>query len=75
MAAMYGIYHGPEGLKEIATRAHNFAGIFAAGAEKLGFKNTTPEFFDTITLKCPNGADAVVNACKAAGINVRKMDA
>ena len=75
MAAMYGIYHGPEGLKEIATRAHNFAGIFAAGAEKLGFKNTTPEFFDTITLKCPNGADAVVNACKAAGINIRKMDA
>jgi len=75
MAAMYGIYHGPEGLKQIATRAHNFAAVFAAGAEKLGFKNVTPEFFDTITLKCPNGADAVVKACADAGINVRKMGA
>ena len=75
MAAMYGIYHGPEGLKQIATRAHNFAAVFAAGAEKLGFKNVTPEFFDTITLKCPKGADAVVKACAAAGINVRKMGA
>ncbi|OUS43191.1 glycine cleavage system P-protein-domain-containing protein [Ostreococcus tauri] len=57
MAAMYG------GLKDIATRAHNFAGVFAAGAEKLGFKN------------CPSGADAVVKACESAGINIRKMDA
>ena len=58
MAAMYGVYHGPEGLKQIAKRTHDFAAIFAAGAEKLGFKNTTPEFFDTVTLKCPSGADA-----------------
>ena len=75
MAAMYGVYHGPQGLKDIATRAHNFAGVFAAGAEKLGFKNVTPEFFDTITLKCPSGADAVVKACESAGINIRMMDA
>lgn len=75
IAAMYGVYHGPEGLKAIAQRSHDFAAIFAAGAEKLGFTNTTPEFFDTVTVKCPNGADAVVKACAAAGINVRKMDA
>jgi|TARA_B100000683_G_scaffold93836_1_gene92616 glycine dehydrogenase len=75
IAAMYGVYHGPEGLKAIAQRSHDFAAIFAAGAEKLGFTNTTPEFFDTVTVKCPNGADAVVKACAAAGINIRKMDA
>jgi len=75
MAAMYGVYHGPEGLKQIAKRTHDFAAIFAAGAEKLGFKNTTPEFFDTVTLKCPSGADAVFKACASAGINIRKMDA
>ena len=75
MAAMYGVYHGPEGLKQIAEAPHDFAAIFAAGAEKLGFKNTTPEFFDTVTLKCPSGADAIVKACASAGINIRKMDA
>merc|ERR1719258_515357 len=37
IAAMYGVYHGPEGLKAIAQRSHDFAAIFAAGAEKLGF--------------------------------------
>ena len=75
IAAMYGVYHGPEGLKQIAKRSHDFAAVFAAGAEKLGFKNTTPEFFDTVTLKCPSGADAIVKACASAGINIRKMDA
>ena len=75
IAAMYGVYHGPEGLKAIAQRSHDFAAIFADGAAKLGFTNTTPEFFDTVTVKCPNGADAVVKACTAAGINIRKMDA
>jgi len=75
MAAMYGIYHGPEGLKAIATKAHNFAAVFAAGCEKLGYKNTTPEFFDTITLKCPKGSDAIVKACADAGMNIRRMDA
>merc|ERR1719217_778060 len=75
IAAMYAVYHGPEGLKEIAARVHGLAGIMAAGMKKLGFTNTTPEFFDTVTVKCPNGADAVVKACAAAGINIRKMDA
>jgi len=75
MAAMYGIYHGPEGLKAIAVKAHTAAAVFAAGAEKLGFKNTTPKFFDTITLKCPSGADAVVKACADHHMNIRKMDA
>jgi glycine dehydrogenase len=38
MASMYAVYHGPEGLKQIAQRVHMLTKILAAGLEKLGFK-------------------------------------
>ena len=38
MASMYAVYHGPEGLKEIAQRVHALTGILAAGLEKLGYR-------------------------------------
>ena len=31
MAAMFGVYHGPKGLKHIAERTHNAALILAEG--------------------------------------------
>mmetsp|Transcript_15918 Transcript_15918/g.38750 ORF Transcript_15918/g.38750 Transcript_15918/m.38750 type:complete len:1038 (-) Transcript_15918:416-3529(-) len=75
MSAMYTIYHGPDGLKAIADKAHGLASIFAEGASKLGFTKPAAPFFDTVTLGCPRGADAVVNACEAHGMNVRKLNA
>ena len=38
MASMYAVYHGPEGLKQIARRIHALTEILAAGLERLGFK-------------------------------------
>ena len=38
MAAAYAIYHGPEGLKNIARRIHWLTAILAAGLERLGYK-------------------------------------
>ena len=32
ISAMYAVYHGPEGLSEIATRVNGLAHVFAAGA-------------------------------------------
>jgi|TARA_B100001142_G_scaffold306884_1_gene337026 glycine dehydrogenase len=75
MAGLYAVYHGPEGLKNIADKTHALASIFAAGAKKLGFTPPTDPFFDTVSLGCPNGADAAVEACRAKGINIRKLDA
>merc|ERR1711885_98090 len=60
MAAMYAIYHGPKGLDDIAKKAHGLAKIFEAGATKMGFHGPANPYFDTVTLKCPSGADAVV---------------
>lgn len=41
VAAAYGVYHGPEGLKKIATKVHAAAKTLAAGARQLGFKYAT----------------------------------
>ncbi|PYI81762.1 MAG: glycine dehydrogenase (aminomethyl-transferring), partial [Verrucomicrobia bacterium] len=38
MAAMYAVYHGPEGLKKIAERIHRLARLLAAGLERLGYR-------------------------------------
>ncbi len=51
MAGFYGVYHGPEGLKEIATRIHSMAGFVSHELEKLGFKQLNTQFFDTIRIQ------------------------
>lgn len=50
---MYGIWHGPEGLKKIATRINHFAQILHRTLSELGFdvKSKEDEIFDTITLE------------------------
>ncbi|HTY89026.1 MAG TPA: aminomethyl-transferring glycine dehydrogenase [Candidatus Acidoferrum sp.] len=37
LAGMYAVYHGPEGLRAIATRVHQLTQILAAGLERLGY--------------------------------------
>ncbi len=48
MASMYGVYHGPEGLKRIARRVHLLTAILAAGLKELGHSLASEQFFDTI---------------------------
>jgi glycine dehydrogenase len=48
MASMYAVYHGPEGLRRIASRVHAYARVLAAGLTKLGHKVQGGVFFDTI---------------------------
>lgn len=50
MAAMYAVYHGPEGLREIASRVHRLTQILAKGLERLGFALLSPEYFDTLSV-------------------------
>eukprot|EP00188_Purpureofilum_apyrenoidigerum_P004517 Plantae.Rhodophyta-Purpureofilum_apyrenoidigerum.ctg5152.p1 GENE.Plantae.Rhodophyta-Purpureofilum_apyrenoidigerum.ctg5152~~Plantae.Rhodophyta-Purpureofilum_apyrenoidigerum.ctg5152.p1 ORF type:complete len:1011 (+),score=184.07 Plantae.Rhodophyta-Purpureofilum_apyrenoidigerum.ctg5152:134-3166(+) len=76
MAAMYGVYHGPEGLKKIAERTHLFAQTFAKAAEKSGIK-TSETFFDTVRVEFADKAAAgrVLKACAKEEINVRQYSA
>ena len=51
MAAMYAVYHGPEGLKKIAQRIHVLTAAIARGLQNIGVKVITADFFDTITFE------------------------
>ncbi len=51
MASMYAVYHGPQGLKTIASRVHALTRALASGLEKLGFTLVAKNFFDTIQVK------------------------
>ncbi|MCB0757008.1 MAG: glycine dehydrogenase (aminomethyl-transferring), partial [Flavobacteriales bacterium] len=61
MASSYAVYHGPEGLKEIAKRTHGYAQQLAEGAMAMGYGMRNTTYFDTISLRLPPGVtDAVV---------------
>jgi glycine dehydrogenase len=72
MSAMYAVYHGPEGLKRIATRVHALASTLAAGLTRAGHELVHAHWFDTLRVR-PAGrpAAAVVSAALQRRINVR----
>ena len=61
MAAMYAVYHGPDGLKKIAQRIHVLTAAVARGLKTIGVKVLNDHFFDTITFEI-----ADINAFKKA---------
>ncbi|XP_024021795.1 glycine dehydrogenase (decarboxylating), mitochondrial [Morus notabilis] len=74
MAAMYAVYHGPEGLKTIAQRVHGLAGLFALGLKKLGTVEVQGlPFFDTVKVKTAD-AHAIADAAYKNEINLRVVD-
>src|SRR5207344_2666937 len=50
IAGMYAVYHGPQGLRTIATNIHHKALSLAEGLKKLGYKTIHDAFFDTIKI-------------------------
>ncbi|CAL9358625.1 aminomethyl-transferring glycine dehydrogenase [Streptomyces sp. enrichment culture] len=75
MAGMYAVYHGPEGLKEIARRTHRYAAILAAGLRAGGVEVVHGDFFDTVTARVPGKAAEVVAAAREGGVNLHLVDA
>ncbi|WP_417705120.1 aminomethyl-transferring glycine dehydrogenase [Rheinheimera aquimaris] len=70
MASFYAVYHGPQGLKNIAQRIHRSTDIFAAGLTAKGVSIVNTHWFDTITFKVADRA-AVISRALAAGVNLR----
>ncbi|CAI5462604.1 unnamed protein product [Closterium sp. Yama58-4] len=77
MAAMYAVYHGPAGLKDIANRVHGLAAVFAKGVEMAGAGTVAKEpFFDTVKVTVGGGKAAdVAAAAVKEGMNLRVLDA
>ena len=74
IASMYAVYHGPQGLKNIANRVHRYTGVLADYLRTLGYTLTSESFFDTLTIRTDR-AEALHAAAVANGINLRKIDA
>ncbi|GAA1973854.1 aminomethyl-transferring glycine dehydrogenase [Nocardioides panacihumi] len=74
-ASMYAVYHGPAGLRTIATRAHRYAAVLAAALRAGGFELGAESFFDTLTVSVPGGAADVVTSARALGLHLRLVDA
>jgi len=74
IAAMYGVYHGPEGLRAIAERIHTMARLLECELRTLGVRQVNPCYFDTLRLELPVDADAVRHQALEAGINFRYID-
>lgn len=72
IAAFYGAWHGPEGLKEIAVRVHKHARRFAYIVKSSGYELVSANFFDTVTFMASN-SDALVESAAKVGINVRAI--
>lgn len=69
MAGMYGVYHGPKGLKKIASKIHGLTTLAKLGLEAMGIVVETEVFFDTITVKASE--DKVRKIAEEQEINFR----
>lgn len=70
MAAMFAVYHGPQGLRHIAERTHNAALILSEGLKRAGHKLQHEMFFDTLKVQCVAAKDILERAVQRQ-INLR----
>ena len=68
MAAMYAVYHGPAGLKDIAKRVSILAQTLSEELGELGFENLNNDYFDTVQVKVKDAA-AIRELAEAREIN------
>ncbi|WP_156724491.1 aminomethyl-transferring glycine dehydrogenase [Streptomyces apocyni] len=74
MAGLYAVYHGPQGLKDIARRTHRYAAILAAGLTAGGAEVVHGAFFDTVTVRAEGKAADIVAAAREGGVNLCLVD-
>ncbi len=74
VAAMYAVYHGPEGLRRIARRVHAHTASLGAALEKLGYSLAYRHFFDTLAVEVPQDVlPRIIDAARAKLINLRTL--
>ena len=74
IASMYAVYHGPEGLRAIAQRVHNFTAKLAESLRQLGFEIAHENFFDTIRVELGDATSAdFLQRAERTGYNLRRL--
>ena len=71
MASMYGVYHGPKGIRAIAEDIHSNANRLKEGLQNLGYTVVNKYFFDTLTVDTSGKTAAVQNIALSSKINLR----
>ncbi|GAA3604857.1 aminomethyl-transferring glycine dehydrogenase [Microlunatus ginsengisoli] len=74
-ASMYAVYHGPAGLRTIATGIHERATALAGDLTAAGIEVVHQSFFDTVLARVPGRASVVVAAARDWGVHLRPVDA
>jgi glycine dehydrogenase len=74
MAAMYGVYHGPRGLKAIAQRVHDVTKHLGDKLAARGYPPRHGHFFDTLVVDAGENAALVWNEARARGMTFRRLD-
>jgi glycine dehydrogenase len=76
IAAFYAVYHGPDGIADIATRVHDQTARVAAALASSGWTQTNAAYFDTLRVTADAAKIAAVRAAaEARGINFRYPEA
>ncbi|WP_196139857.1 aminomethyl-transferring glycine dehydrogenase [Aliikangiella sp. G2MR2-5] len=74
IAAFYAVYHGPQGLKDIAHRIHRLTGILAHALQEKGLQLVNKSYFDTLTIDAGDQRDEIIARAAEAKINLRVDD-
>jgi glycine dehydrogenase len=71
MASMYGVYHGPDGLKKIAGRIHAQTRVLDQAIATLGYENINEFYFDTLFIKSPVSTETIKSIAEKHEVNFR----
>lgn len=73
IAGFYAVYHGPKGLKRIASRIHGLTKLADAGLSKMGFNQINTHFFDTLTVQIDDSTqiENIRREAESRNINLR----
>lgn len=73
IAAAYGVYHGPEGLRNIALRTHNLCARFASSLQSGGYQLANTSAFDTLEILSGEKTSELIERALKAGVNLRNL--
>jgi glycine dehydrogenase len=74
MASFYAVYHGPQGIKNIAERVARSTAVLAKGIANAGFTIVNSQAFDTLHIATAAQTDSIYQQALAEKINLRLID-
>ena len=74
MAGFYSLYHGKEGLLQIAKKVNHLTNLLKGNLSAKGFKSKNENFFDTLVLETDANTEAIHDRAVENGINLRRID-